>query len=1066
MSNQDRNTAPRKGLVKSLEQRYGSAVNPEISLRESSVPDGPGSSASHRSPSSGILKRIEARGSQNDRYRVAGEIARGGMGAILEAWDEDLRRRIAMKMALPGDDEDERSGRKDLDPRIVGRFLEEAQISGQLEHPGIVPVHELGLDSEGRVYFTMRLIHGRDFERILELVSARQEGWSVTRALGVLLKACEAVAYAHSKGVIHRDLKPANLMVGHFGEVYVMDWGIARVLDREDRHDLRLYNPETPGPVADVDTDGRWDSSGDGTDELYTMEGDVVGTPSFMSPEQARGELEKLDPRSDVYSAGAILYRLLTGTAPFASPGGTPGEIVMNLLNGEPAPVDQLARGTPPELVAITEKAMAREQEDRYPDMLALAEDLRAYLEHRVVRAYQTGAVAEARKWIRRNKPLAASIAAGILALLAGLASSLALKNRSDRNARLAEEQARITAEVNDFLNADLLSAVSPWAEGVDVTVHEVLEAAASRLDGRFPDEPLVEAALRTTIGESFVSLGEAERGLESLERGLELRRRELGEQDPLTIETRVAYLDGVRATGRYEEALETADQTLELSRNALGSEHALSVEAESQRAGILWNLGRLDEAEQAFQSVLPTAQRVQGCEDPKTLAILNKVGGLLRDLGRLEESESRISEVLEIQQRVIGPHQPGTLATANNLAITLADLGKFAEAEALYSSSIETQRRVFGPNHPEVLLTLGNLGNLYLEQERMAEAEKTLSALITLLADKLGPGHPQTLLQQNNLAVCYSEQKKYDEALEVRKRTLASQRRVLGDEHPHTLLSMCNLASIHLETGRLDEAESLYRETVSLKRKTLGSEHPETLITLENLGNVKFRQGEIAEAETLTTEALEARKRSLGPGHHMVARTTLNLAFVIEAKGDRKRAMELFEESAALYRASLGDTHPDTGEVVKDLADRIMANKDYTKAIQLYEEATKIYERAQSDRSDDQAYCLHQMAVCESYRGEAARAIELLRRAVSIRLKQDPTEYVREQLLVSTGNLALYLLKADRFPEAEPVILDYYERTRSLSRRNRHSRNAQRLVLRVYEELGRPEEAERVLGE
>ncbi|MHC5209558.1 MAG: serine/threonine-protein kinase, partial [Planctomycetota bacterium] len=193
-----------------------------------------------------LVEQLAAHAPKASRYTLEGEIARGGMGAIVKVWDEDLRRHLAMKVVL-GEADAKPTGRTPVvDERTLGRFLEEAQVTGQLDHPGVVPVHELGVDATGRVYFTMRLVKGRDLKEIFGLVWRGAEGWSQTRALNVLLKACEALAYAHSKGVVHRDLKPSNIMVGRFGEVYVMDWGLARVLGHEDRKDIRLRSETVP----------------------------------------------------------------------------------------------------------------------------------------------------------------------------------------------------------------------------------------------------------------------------------------------------------------------------------------------------------------------------------------------------------------------------------------------------------------------------------------------------------------------------------------------------------------------------------------------------------------------------------------------------------------------------------------------------------------------------------------------------------------------------------------------------------------------------------------------------
>ena len=338
--------------------------------------------------SSELLRRLADHGLKQSRYKLEGEVARGGMGAILKVWDEDLRRHLAMKVILGKGASQSEGNTPPVDSRQLARFLEEAQVTGQLDHPGIVPVHELGLDNDGRVYFTMKLVKGRDLKHIFDLVFEEKEGWNETRALGLILRACEAMAYAHAKGVIHRDLKPANIMVGNFGEVYVMDWGLARVLGRKDTHDIRL-KPALLDVVAHASKTERREEREEAPDSpLITMDGDVMGTPAYMSPEQARGEIEKLSARSDVYSLGAMLYHLLARHMPYVEPGARVSNrtVLGMVLQGPPAPLHAIRKDVPAELVAICEKAMARDASQRYADTLELAKDLRAFLEHRVVR--------------------------------------------------------------------------------------------------------------------------------------------------------------------------------------------------------------------------------------------------------------------------------------------------------------------------------------------------------------------------------------------------------------------------------------------------------------------------------------------------------------------------------------------------------------------------------------------------------------------------------------------------------------------------------------------------------
>jgi len=438
--------------------------------------------AASTSPGDTLSRLAEFRQAK-PRYEEKGEIAKGGMGVILKVWDSVLRRVLAMKIIRDADGAPPGGGDSPaVDERDLARFLEEAQVTAQLDHPGIVPVHELGIDPLGRVFFSMKLVKGRDLRTILDLVFAEKEDWNETRAIGVILKVCEAMAYAHAKGVIHRDLKPGNVMVGSFGEVFVMDWGLARVEGKRDTKDLRLRAEDVA--LSSLKTDRRRERETNPDSPIITMGGTIVGTPAYMPPEQSLGAIEKLGPRSDVYAIGAMLYHLLARQMPYVPPGArlSVRAILEKVQLGPPTPLCDIRKDVPPELAAIVEKAMQRDIERRYAGTMALADDLRAYLERRVVKAYETGAVAELKKWVERNKPLAATIAATLLILVVSLFVINGARLRADENAIEANRQKEEVLRLADVrrlqdLEVDATRFWPAYAEN-DTAIEEWLRRA------------------------------------------------------------------------------------------------------------------------------------------------------------------------------------------------------------------------------------------------------------------------------------------------------------------------------------------------------------------------------------------------------------------------------------------------------------------------------------------------------------------------------------------------------------------------------------------------------------
>ena len=468
------------------------------------------------------------------RLHLFGEIARGGMGAILKGRNVALGRDLAVKVLL------ERHRDK---PRLIRRFVMEARIAGQLQHPGTVPVHELGALADGRPYFAMKLVKGRTLEALLKERTDPSE--NLPRFLGIFEQVCQTVAYAHARGIIHRDLKPANVMVGRFGEVQVMDWGLAKVLTAHRHH---------RGRRGDRGCGAR---RGHGPRAATTpMPGSVLGTWAYMPPEQARGLVAEVDRRSDVFGLGAdpvrdpdrsaALHRFGRGVGPASGDGGPPGRGV--------GPAEGC--GADSELIQLAQRCLAPNRADRPADGGEVASAVAAYLsgvqerlqQERLARERQEVRAAEGR---RRHRVLVAATLTVLLTLALGVVAStiFALGERTARqkaaqeairatrseraalDAAVSEKAAKETAEAKEaetqavlgFVQQRIFALARPKGVagglGPEVTLRRALETARSHVEKSFADRPLIEARLRRTLGDSFLYLGEGRIAAEEYER-------------------------------------------------------------------------------------------------------------------------------------------------------------------------------------------------------------------------------------------------------------------------------------------------------------------------------------------------------------------------------------------------------------------------------------------------------------------------------------------------------------------------------------------------------------------
>jgi len=800
---------------------------------------GGGEDGTRTTPPSGLTTGVIG------QYKLLQRLGEGGMGEVwLAEQQAPVRRRVALKLVKHGMDT----------ARFVARFETERQALALMNHPGIAKVFDAGATEQGRPYFVMEYIQGEPITRYCD-----RHRLTTRERLALFLRTCHAVQHAHQKGIIHRDIKASNVLVSIQDEQPVpkiIDFGLAKATAQ------RLTERT-----------------------VYTEYGALIGTPEYMSPEQAEMTGLDVDTRTDVYSLGVLLYQLLTGLLPFDPRelrGSGFDEIRRRIREQEPsrpstrvttlagaaattvpnthrADLPTLRKQLAGDLDWITMKALEKDRTRRYQSAGELAADVERHLEHRPVVASPPSALYRARKFARRHKvgvAAGALVASALLLGVAGAAVGLVQARRAEARARQEAETAK---QVSDFL-AGLFRVSDPSeARGNTITAREILDRGGRKIETELADQPLVQANLMTTIGGVYHSLGLFDPAESFLERALDTRRR------------------------------------------VLGPEHRSTLRSMDELAALYHNRGRYDEAEAAYRGTLEAQKRVLGKNHPDTLASMSRLASVLRSRGRYAEAETLQRETLEAQKRVLGADHPDTLGSMALLAAVYRSQGRFDESDKLYRETLEARRRMLGADHPDTLGTMNSLANVYWDQGRFDEAEKLHRETLEARRGVLGADHPDTLSSMNNLANALLKQGRYDEAESLYRYVMETGRRLVGEDHPYVLQRTSNLALVYVHLGRYDEAETLLREALERARRTLGDEDRVTLMCMNNLGDVCRRKGRYREARALLDTAHAAFVKILGENHPRVGYSTYNLGCLAAAVGDRTAALDHFRKALEL---------------------------------------------------------------------------------------------------------------------------------------------------------------------
>jgi eukaryotic-like serine/threonine-protein kinase len=816
-----------------------------------------------------------------ERFQLVRKLGEGGMGQVwLADQTSPVRRQVALKLIKAGM----------YDEALVQRFQAERQSLAIMDHPAIAKVFDAGTTPQGQPYFVMEYVPGLPITEYCD-----QKKLKIRDRLELFIRACEGVQHAHQKAIIHRDLKPANILV-----IEVDGKPVPRIID------FGLAKATTPQAEGE---------------SIFTHVGHFVGTPGYMSPEQADPNVHDIDTRTDVYSLGAVLYVLLSGSQPFSAKPGQKlalDELLRKMREEEPpSPSDKVssdrdtssdtaeARGTEPkQLVSqlrgdldwITMKALEKDRARRYGASSELAADIRRYLNHEAIVARPASTAYRLRKYARRHRATV-GVAAGLAMLLAtfSVLQAVELRRITRERDRANSERDRAT-RITDFMTNMFKVSDPSQGHGSTVTAREILDKASKEMGTGLAKDPDIQSQMMEVMATTYTNLGLYLRAQELATRAVDLRTTLHGPEDPNTLQsvTQLGYV--LFKEGRYAEAEKLERQALASERRILGSEDPQTAQTSSRLAAVLATQGHNDEVEKLRREALEIDTRKLGPDNPETLKARGDLGNTLSALDRLPEAEQEYRSAVEADRRVLGPDSAITLRELSHLATAIQAQGRAVEAEPLFREVLADEQRVLGRENPDVAFEMVGLAEVLQDERRLPEAEKYYRDAAEIRSRTLGPEHLYTLNTKSQLAYLLLRENRLHEAENLQREMTATEDRVLGLQNPFTLSSQSGLAEILVAEGKYAQAEKIAREALKGQLSVYGPLHPQTLGSLRQLGKALAHTHRYPEASKMYQDTIEKQNNSKAQWNSFLV--WYDFAAVAEAANRPDDALQYLQEA------------------------------------------------------------------------------------------------------------------------------------------------------------------------